>query len=142
VHVCDLADAHVKALDRLLAGGTSASINLGTGRGHSIREIISAVEAISGRSVPAIAGPRRAGDPPALVADPRLGQRLLGWKPMISDLPGIVRTAWEWHEHRHSRRRVHQDQQHGGEDRSEETSRTRLRRQVKSSHGRQSGTSR
>ena len=104
VHVYDLADAHVKALDRLLAGRASCSINLGTGRGHSIREIISAVEAIGGRTVPAIAGPRRAGDPPALVADPRLGQRLLGWKPRISDLQGIVRTAWEWHEHRHSRR--------------------------------------
>jgi UDP-arabinose 4-epimerase len=99
VHVCDLADAHVKALDRLLAGGTSASINLGTGRGHSIREIISAVEAISGRTVSAIAGPRRAGDPPALVADPRLGQKLLGWKPTMSDLPTIVKTAWKWHDH-------------------------------------------
>jgi UDP-arabinose 4-epimerase len=68
--------------------------------------LIPRVEAISGRTVPAIAGPRRAGDPPALVANPWLGQRLLGWKPRISDLPGIVRTAWEWHEHRHSRRCV------------------------------------
>ena len=93
VHVCDLADAHVKALDRLLAGETSASINLGTGHGHSIREVISAVEAISGGTVLAIAAPRRAADPSALVADSRLGQRLLEWTPRISDLRSIVRRS-------------------------------------------------
>ena len=98
VHVCDLAAAHVKALDRLLAGGASASINLGTGRGHSIRDVILAVEAVSRRAVPVIEGGRRPGDPPALIADPRLGQSLLGWKPLKSDLPTIVETAWAWHE--------------------------------------------
>src|SRR6516162_5333185 len=98
VHVCDLADAHLKALDHLLAGGTSAGVNLGTGRGHSIRDVIAAVEAVCGRTVPVVEAPRRPGDPPALVADPRLGQRLLGWKPRQSDLTTIVRTAWEWHE--------------------------------------------
>jgi UDP-arabinose 4-epimerase len=100
VHVCDLASAHVKALDRLLAGGASASVNLGTGRGHSIREVISAVEAVSGRTVPVIEGRRRIGDPPALIADPQLGQVLLGWTPLRSDLEAIVRTAWNWHEAR------------------------------------------
>jgi UDP-arabinose 4-epimerase len=97
VHVCDLATAHVKALDRLLAGGESVSVNLGTGRGHSIREVISAVEAVSGR-VPAIQGPRRAGDPPVLIADPQFAQSLLGWRPLASDLQNIVRTAWTWHQ--------------------------------------------
>jgi UDP-arabinose 4-epimerase len=100
VHVCDLASAHVKALDRLLAGGGSASVNLGTGRGHSIRDVISAVEAVSGRTVSVIEGPRRIGDPPALIADPQLGQELLGWRPLTSDLEAIVGTAWRWHQAR------------------------------------------
>lgn len=100
VHVCDLATAHVKALNRLLAGGLSASVNLGTGRGHSIRDVISAVEAVSHRVVPVIEARRRSGDPPALIADPQLGQSLLGWRPLKSDLPTIVRTAWEWHQTR------------------------------------------
>jgi NAD dependent epimerase/dehydratase family len=98
VHVCDLAAAHVKALDHLLADAPSASINLGTGRGHSIREVISAVEGISGRTVPVFEGPRRAGDPPALIADPQLGRSVLGWTPRRSDLSTIVLTAWQWHQ--------------------------------------------
>jgi len=100
VHVCDLAAAHVKALDRLFAGGESASVNLGTGQGHSIRDVISAVEAVSRRVVPIVEGPRRTGDPPALIANPQLGQRLLEWKPLKSDLHTIMRTAWKWHQSR------------------------------------------
>jgi len=100
VHVCDLATAHVKALDRLLAGEASASVNLGTGRGHSIRDVISAVEAVSGRTIPVVEGRRRSGDPPALIANPQLGQSLLGWKPLKSDLHTIVQTAWQWHQSR------------------------------------------
>jgi len=98
VHVCDLADAHVKAVDRLLAGASSASINLGTGRGYSVRDIISAVEKISGRTVPVLECARRPGDPPALIADPQLGRSVLGWAPSRSDLLTIVRTAWGWHQ--------------------------------------------
>lgn len=98
VHVCDLADAHVKAVDRLLAGASSASINLGTGRGYSIRDVISAVEKISGRTVPVLECARRPGDPPALIADPQLGRSILGWAPSRSDLSTIVRTAWDWHQ--------------------------------------------
>src|SRR5262249_35665289 len=98
IHVSDLAIAHVKALDHLLAGQKSASVNLGTGRGHSVREIISAVEAISGRTVPVVEGPRRAGDLAALIANPRLGQVLLQWRPRRSDLWTIVHTAWVWHQ--------------------------------------------
>jgi UDP-arabinose 4-epimerase len=100
VHVCDLATAHVKALDRLLGGGKSASVNLGTGRGHSIRDVISTVEAVGGRAVPVVEGRRRSGGPPALIANPQLGQTLLGWKPLNSDLHTIVQTAWEWHQSR------------------------------------------
>lgn len=98
VHVCDLASAHVKALDHLLAERASASVNLGTGRGHSIRDVISAVETISRSRVPVSEGPRRSGDPPALIANPQLGQALLGWRPGKSDLLTIVRTAWDWHQ--------------------------------------------
>ena len=98
VHVCDLATAHVKALDRLFAGAPSASVNLGTGQGHSIRDVISAVEAVSCKAVPVVEGRRRSGDPPALIANPQLGQSLLGWKSLKSDLNTIVRTAWKWHQ--------------------------------------------
>jgi len=97
VHVCDLADAHVLAVDRLLAGGGSAAVNLGSGRGHSVREVIAAVERVGGVTVPTVESPRRPGDPPALVADARFGQSLLGWTPRKSDLHTIVRTAWDWH---------------------------------------------
>jgi UDP-glucose-4-epimerase GalE len=100
VHVCDLARAHVNALDYLLAGGHSVSVNLGTGRGDSIRDVISAVEAVSGRSVPVVESPRRAGDPPTLIANPQLGQTLLRWAPVQSDLQTIVRSAWQWHQKR------------------------------------------
>jgi UDP-arabinose 4-epimerase len=104
VHVCDLATAHIKALDGLLAGGASASVNLGTGRGHSVRDVISHVEAVSHGVIPVIEGRRRPGYPPALIADPQLGQSLLGWKPLKSDLYIIVRSAWEWHQTRQRKR--------------------------------------
>ena len=100
VHVSDLATAHVRAIDHLLDGGRSASVNLGTGRGYSVRDVITMVEGVSCRTVPVIEAPRRRGDPPTLIADPQLGQTLLGWKPTLSDLPNIVRTAWEWHQKR------------------------------------------
>jgi UDP-arabinose 4-epimerase len=98
IHVSDLAAAHVKAAGHLLSGGASASINLGTGRGHSIRNVIAAVEAIGRRKLPVVERPRRPSDPPALIADPHLGQSLLAWKPVQSDLQTIVRTAWDWHQ--------------------------------------------
>jgi len=98
VHVCDLARAHVNALDYLVAGGDSANVNLGTGRGHSIRDVISAVEAISGRPVPVVEGARRIGDAPILIADPQRGRTLLRWRPDKSDLQTIARTAWHWHQ--------------------------------------------
>ena len=97
IHVTDLADAHLRALDYLAGGGDSAIFNLGTGRGHSVREIVAAVERIGGRPVPCREAPRRAGDPPALVADPGHAMAALGWTARHSDLDTIVRTALAWH---------------------------------------------
>ena len=92
----DLADAHVRALQYLAGGGASATLNLGTGRGHSVREVVAAVERISGRPVPRREAPRRAGDPPELVADAGLARERLDWRPVHSDLDTIVRTALAW----------------------------------------------
>jgi UDP-glucose 4-epimerase len=75
-------------------------LNLGTGRGYSVREVIGAVERIGGRPVPLRTGPRRAGDPAALVADATAANTQLGWQPRVSDLDTIVRTAWRWHAER------------------------------------------
>ncbi|HEX2255998.1 MAG TPA: UDP-glucose 4-epimerase GalE [Afifellaceae bacterium] len=100
VHVADLADAHVKALDGLLGGMASCAFNLGTGRGHSIREVVSAVEAVAGRRIPTEDCDRRPGDPPALVASAERAASALGWRPRRSDLTTIVETAWRWDESR------------------------------------------
>jgi hypothetical protein len=102
VHVADLAVAHVRALERLLAGGESIVCNLGTGEGHSVRQVIEAAERVTGRPVPRVEAPRRPGDPPALVADARRGMRELGLLPANPmGLERILETAWAWHaEHR------------------------------------------
>ena len=97
IHVHDLAIAHLRALERLRTGGASIAVNLGTGRGQSVREVIAAAEAISGRKVPAQAAPRRPGDPPALIADPRRAIEIFGWRAQHSDLETIIRTALAWH---------------------------------------------
>lgn len=97
IHVVDLAEAHVRALSRLLGGGTSLAVNLGSGHGHSVREVIEAVAEISERPVPTRESPRRAGDPPVLVADPSLALTELGWSTQQSNLTHIVRSAWHWH---------------------------------------------
>jgi len=97
IHVQDLAEAHVKALDRLLAGGLSLTLNLGTGVGHTVREVIAAAERITGHRIPRREGPRRPGDPPVLVADASRAREVLGWTPALSDLDTIIRTAWAWH---------------------------------------------
>jgi UDP-glucose-4-epimerase GalE len=96
VHVSDLADAHRLSIESLLAGGDSGCFNLGTGTGHSIREVLAVVERITGRAVPTQPAPRRAGDPPVLVADASRFCHALGWAPRHSDLDTIVGTAWEW----------------------------------------------
>jgi UDP-glucose 4-epimerase len=99
IHVSDLADAHVAALGYLAGGGSSAPINLGVGRGFSVREIIDAVQRVTGRTVPVRYGPRREGDPAMLVADPALARRLLDFKPRFGEIDAIVDTAWRWHNH-------------------------------------------
>ncbi len=97
IHVTDLAEAHVAAMRYLESGGAPAAFNLGTGTGHSVRQVISAVEHISGREVPFEDLPRRAGDPAELVADAHEAVRRLAWRPRHSDLSSIVETAWNWH---------------------------------------------
>jgi len=96
IHVEDLADAHARALDHLAAGGESVRCNLGTGVGVSVREIIAAAEEVTGRKVPVRFGPRRAGDPAVLVADPSLAGSLLGWRAEHRDIRETVRSAWAW----------------------------------------------
>ncbi len=98
VHVTDLADAHVKALERLIKGGESGPLNLGTGQGHSVAEVIAAVERAVGKPVPVAEAPRSPGDPPSLVADASAAQSALGWTPRCSDLDSIVTTAVRWQE--------------------------------------------
>ncbi len=100
IHVCDLAKAHILALERLWAGEKSVVYNLGNGQGYSVREIISTTKEITKRPISVIEGPRRAGDPPALVGDARKAQQELGWKPQFAELDVILRTAWQWEERR------------------------------------------
>jgi UDP-glucose-4-epimerase GalE len=95
IHVNDLAEAHALALSRLAEGGASFAANLGTGHGCSVLEIVSAVEEVTGSKVRREMGPRRAGDPPALVADPTRAEQLLRWKASRS-MHDIVATAWKW----------------------------------------------
>jgi len=96
IHVTDLAQAHIAAVEMLCAGGESNKFNVGTGRGYSVKEVLTAVERVTGEKVPFVMGPRRDGDPPELVADSMRLQKELGWRPECSDLDTIVRTAWEW----------------------------------------------
>ena len=96
IHVDDLSDAHLRALERLTPG-RGLRLNLGTGRGHSVREVIDTCRRVTGREIPVRIGPRRDGDPPELVADPRRAQETLGWRPQFSTLESIVATAWNWH---------------------------------------------
>jgi len=96
VHVLDLADAHIAVLEPLKT--RSLRFNLGTGTGHSVRQVIRAVEEVSGRKVPVEYGPRRPGDTGTLVADPGAIKRALGWTPRYPSLHAIVETAWRWHE--------------------------------------------
>jgi UDP-arabinose 4-epimerase len=100
IHVQDLADAHVAALDKLRDGAAALFVNLGTGRGHSVREVIAAVEKVTGKKVAARESGRRAGDPPALVADARFAADVLGWKARIPNIEAIVEHAWRWRQRR------------------------------------------
>ncbi|MBI1365016.1 MAG: UDP-glucose 4-epimerase GalE [Alphaproteobacteria bacterium] len=95
-HVSDLAEAHLTALERLRAGGESATLNVGYGRGYSVLEVIEAVERVTGEMLPNEIAPRRAGDPPQLIADSAAIKRVLDWRPRYDDIDFIVRSAIEW----------------------------------------------
>jgi len=97
IHVMDLADAHVLALRHLLNGGESQRFNVGTGSGYSVREVLRAVETITGQKVPFRMGPRREGDAPVLVANSDRLKSTLGWQPRHTDIHDIVGSAWDFH---------------------------------------------
>ena len=96
IHVSDLAEAHIAAVEYLLKGGASDVFNVGTGGGRSVKEVLASVERVTGKKAPHTIGPRREGDPPSLVADSSKLQKMLGWQPSRADLDGIVRDAWEF----------------------------------------------
>lgn len=96
IHVMDLAQAHILALEHLMAGGESDQFNVGTGTGHTVMEMVRAVEEVTGRKVPYTMGPRREGDPPALVAASDKLRTRLGWAPEYADLRTIVEHAWNF----------------------------------------------
>jgi UDP-glucose 4-epimerase len=96
IHVVDLCTAHLLAFEAMRDGDRSVAFNLGNGNGYSVQEVIDAVRKVTGREVPLIEAPRRAGDPPRLVADPRLAQSALGWKPRYPAIETMVRHAWAW----------------------------------------------
>ena len=99
IHVVDLADAHVLALEYLRKGGASDIFNLGNGQGFSVKEMIAAAEKATGRSIKVEIGARRAGDPAQLIASSEKARSVLGWKPQFTDVEQVIGMAWRWHEH-------------------------------------------
>lgn len=100
IHVTDLAEAHLRALEYLWAGNPTARFNLGNGNGFSVQEVLDAVERVTGQAVPYEDAPRREGDPANLVADSRAAKSILGWNPQYADIDTIVAHAWEWEQKR------------------------------------------
>lgn len=98
VHVCDLAQAHLLALEHLQKGAGSGIFNLGSARGFSVKEIIEAAERVTGRPIKRETKPRRAGDPARLVADSAKAKKILGWRPKYDSVEDIIATAWAWHQ--------------------------------------------
>jgi UDP-glucose 4-epimerase len=98
IHVDDLADAHLRALERLMSGGSSGAYNLGNGTGFSVQQVLDVCRAVTGHAIPAMIGPRRPGDPATLVASAARAHADLGWLPQHQDLADIVETAWRWHQ--------------------------------------------
>lgn len=99
VHVTDLAEAHILALEHILDGKESLTLNIGMSQGYSVAEVIETVRSITGQDIPEHKAERRAGDPPVLVADAKRAEKILNWKPRYSDLSTIVNTAWKWRRH-------------------------------------------
>jgi len=98
VHVADIADAHLRALDVALDGASAVAVNLGTGAGRSVREVVEAARRVTGRAVPTVERPRRPGDPPELVAAVGRAATVLGWRASHSGLEEILSSAWRWHQ--------------------------------------------
>lgn len=98
IHVSDLADAHVLALDKLRSGSGSGVYNLGNGKGFSVKEVIEIARKVTGKPIEAVVEPRRAGDPAVLVASSERARKELGWNPSRSDLENIIASAWSWHQ--------------------------------------------
>jgi len=97
IHVLDLAEAHIRALEALDNGVESGVYNVGTGKGYSVREVIKMAKKVTGLDIPVIEGPRRVGDPDVLVAKVDKIEKMMGWKARYSDLETIISTAWKWH---------------------------------------------
>ncbi len=97
IHVSDLAQAHIKAIDYLIAGGHSDVFNLGSGQGFSVNEMIKVARHVSEHPIPVEIAPRRAGDPAQLIASSDKARQILGWKPLFDDVEAIVSSAWKWH---------------------------------------------
>ena len=97
IHVNDLAEAHILAVEYLMKGGESNVFNLGNGVGYSVREVIETARKVTGHPIPAVEIPRRAGDPARLVASGEKAKTVLGWEPKITSLEDIIRSAWVWH---------------------------------------------
>lgn len=97
IHVADLSQAHLLALDYLRKGGQSEFINLGNGNGYSVKEVVDAARRVTGRDIKAVTAPRRAGDPSTLVANSDKAKALLGWNPRFPEIEKIIESAWKWH---------------------------------------------
>lgn len=106
IHVCDLADAHILAMQRILQEDCSVTYNLGNGRGISVWEIVKTAEQVTGCRIPVMVVDRRPGDPPVLIGDARRAVQELGWRPLLGDVHEIVSTAWRWERARLARRLV------------------------------------
>ena len=98
IHVLDLADAHVLAVDYLRKGGDSNIFNLGNGQGFSVKEMIQAAKEATGEEIKVEMGARRAGDPAQLIASSEKARKILGWKPRFTDVHDVIGTAWKWHQ--------------------------------------------
>lgn len=98
IHVSDLTQAHLLALEALLSGGKSAVYNLGNNRGYSVREVIELARKVTGKPIPAVEAAKRPGDPGILIASSDKIKKTLGWKPKFEDLENIIKTAWVWHQ--------------------------------------------
>lgn len=98
IHVTDLSEAHILALNYISSGGPSDSFNLGNGKGFSVRDVIRSAEKVTGRAIKYAETNRRVGDPPVLVGSARKAKEILDWRPRLADLTNIIQTAWRWHQ--------------------------------------------